>query len=137
MAVKRHRERCVAVTCEVDELESAAFSHHEQFERGTFTERILVGMTRNRAARRTPGSWALQDAKSRFSEVVRRAKTDGPQLVTVHGRDEVVVIAADEFRRLKGEPTGRALIDVLRGSPLGDVDLERNTIRSPVRRVQL
>jgi len=32
------------------------------------------------------GRWLLQDAKARFSELVRRAKTDGPQLVTVHGR---------------------------------------------------
>ena len=58
-----------------------------------------------RAARgRQPGHWLLQDAKARFSELVRRVRSEGPQHVTVHGRDEVVVISAEEFRRLKGEP---------------------------------
>jgi prevent-host-death family protein len=47
--------------------------------------------------------WPLQDAKARFSELVRRVRSEGPQHVTVHGRDEVVVVAADEFRRPKGE----------------------------------
>ena len=46
-----------------------------------------------------PG-WKLQDAKARFSEVVRRAREEGPQRVTVRGQDAVVVIAADEFERL-------------------------------------
>ena len=36
-------------------------------------------------------------------------RSEGPQHVTVHGRDEVVVIAAEEFRRLKGDLTGQAL----------------------------
>ncbi len=44
--------------------------------------------------------WKLQDAKARFSEVVRRARTEGPQRVTVRGQDAVVVIAADELERL-------------------------------------
>ena len=56
------------------------------------------------------GRWLLQDAKARFSELVRRVRSEGPQHVTVHGRDEVVVISAEEFRRLKGDLTGQALI---------------------------
>ena len=44
--------------------------------------------------------WTLQDAKARFSEVVRRARSEGPQRVTVRGHDAVVVIAADELERL-------------------------------------
>jgi prevent-host-death family protein len=75
----------------------------------------------------------LQDAKARFSEVVRRAKSDGPQIVTVRGRDEVVVVAAEEFRRLNGEPTGQALVNVLRKSPLRDRDLDHKSARSLVR----
>ena len=46
------------------------------------------------------GYWFLQDAKARFSELVRKVRSEGPQHVTVHGRDEVVIIAAEEFRRL-------------------------------------
>jgi prevent-host-death family protein len=44
--------------------------------------------------------WKLEDAKSRFSELVRRARDEGPQRVTVRGADAVVVIAAEEFDRL-------------------------------------
>lgn len=44
--------------------------------------------------------WKLQDAKARFSELVRRAQAEGPQRVTVRGHDAVVVIAADELERL-------------------------------------
>ena len=73
---------------------------------------------------RPPGHWVLQDAKARFSESVRRVHSDGPQHVTVHGRDEVVVISAEEFRRLKGERTGEALIAAMQASPYRDLDLE-------------
>src|SRR3979490_1989824 len=68
-------------------------------------------------ARRRPGHWLLQDAKARFSELVRKVRSEGPQHFTVHGRDEVVVIAAEEFRRLKGAVTGKALIDVGASAP--------------------
>ena len=67
---------------------------------------------------RSPISWKLEDAKARFSELVRRVRSEGPQHVTVHGRDEVVVIAAEEFRRLKGDLTGQALIAAMQASPL-------------------
>jgi prevent-host-death family protein len=83
------------------------------------------------------GRWLLQDAKARFSELVRRVRTDGPQLVTVHGREVVVVISAEEFRRLKGNPTGKALVDVLQASPLDDIDIEPRRERLPVRDIAL
>lgn len=46
-------------------------------------------------------SWQLQEAKNRFSEVVDEALTHGPQTVTRHGREVVVVLAIEEYRRLK------------------------------------
>lgn len=61
--------------------------------------------------------WPRQDAKARISEVVRRAHSDGPQHVTLHGRDAVVVVDADEFQRLRGQRTGQLLIDALQASP--------------------
>jgi len=70
------------------------------------------------------GHWLLQDAKARFSELVRRVRSDGPQHVTVHGRDEVVVVSAEEFRRLKGERSGDALIAAMQASPSLDIDIE-------------
>jgi len=84
-----------------------------------------------------PGHWLLQDAKARFSELVRRVRSEGPQHVTVHGRDAVVVIAAEEFRRLRGEQTGQALIDALQASPHRDIELAPPRAAMPVRDVSL
>ncbi len=78
-----------------------------------------------------PGYWSLQDAKARFSELVRSANIEGPQHVTVHGRDEVVVISAAEFRRLTGEPTGLALIEVMQKCPVSWEEWEKMMAREP------
>jgi len=83
------------------------------------------------------GRWRLQDAKARFSELVRRVRSEGPQHVTVHGRDEVVVIAAEEFARLKGEGTGALLIAALQAAPPGVPDVEPARAPMPVRHVSL
>jgi prevent-host-death family protein len=90
-----------------------------------------------RARGRLPGHWLLQDAKARFSELVRRVRSEGPQHVTVHGRDEVVVVSAEEFRRLKGERSGDALIAAMQASPHRDIDIEPKRDRMPVRGVDL
>jgi prevent-host-death family protein len=82
---------------------------------------------------RQSGRWLLQDAKARFSELVRRVRSEGPQHVTVHGRDEVVVIAAEEFRRLKGDLTGEALVAAMQASPYRDIDIEPRRAPMPVR----
>ena len=87
--------------------------------------------------RRQPGHWLLQDAKARFSELVRRVRSEGPQHVTVHCRDEVVVISAEEFRRLKGDLTGQALIAAMQASPHRDIHIEPRGVRTPVRDVAL
>jgi prevent-host-death family protein len=86
---------------------------------------------------RPPGRWLLQDAKARFSELVRRVRSEGPQRVTVHGRDEVVVISAEEFRRLKGERSGEALIAAMQASPYRDINIEPERSPMPVRDVKL
>jgi len=83
------------------------------------------------------GSWALQDAKARFSEVVRKAKTEGPQRITVHGREEVVIVSVEDYRRAKGQPTGEALVKLLHDSPLRNITIERTRTRGRVRDVKL
>jgi len=100
---------------------------------------ILVSMTRKAGAGAAPrtGRWALQDAKARFSEVVRKAKTEGPQRITVHGREEVVVVSVEEYRRAKGQPTGEALVKLLHDSPLREINMERSRTRGRVRKVEL
>ena len=75
---------------------------------------------------RSPG-WKLEDAKARFSEVVRRARSEGPQRVSVRGRDAVVVMAAGEFDRLHSHVADRlpfvAFMETLSGEGL---DLTRD-----------
>lgn len=91
----------------------------------------------SKVLRERPGTWHLRDAKAKLSEVINRAHTEGPQHVTVRGSREVVIVAAEEFRRLKGEITGRTLVDALASSPLRDVDFERLPYTPPVRDVEL
>lgn len=50
-------------------------------------------------------AWQLQTAKQKFSELVARALADGPQIVTRRGREVVVVLGIDEYRRLRGGET--------------------------------
>src|ERR1700719_3674532 len=91
----------------------------------------------SRKERRPAGHWLLQDAKARFSELVRRVRSEGPQHVTVHGRDEVVVISAEEFRPLKGDLTGELLIAAMQASPHRDINIEPRRTPMPVREVSL
>jgi len=89
---------------------------------------------RTTSSRSQPGNrWRLQDAKARLSEVVRQAQQRGPQRVTLHGRDAVVVVRADEFDRMQRPVSGRDIVAALAASPLTDVDFGRLTIKSPVR----
>jgi prevent-host-death family protein len=81
--------------------------------------------------------WILQDAKARLSEVVRRARSEGPQRVTIRGRDGVVVVAEEEFRRLKGEVTGAALVAAMQASPSRKIEIEPKRARMPVRKIDL
>lgn len=92
---------------------------------------------KTRARNGRAGYWLLQDAKARFSELVRKVRSEGPQHVTVHGRDEVVVIAAEEFRRLKGSETGQVLIEAMQASPHRGIDIEPKRAPMPVRDVSL
>lgn len=45
-------------------------------------------------------SWQIQDAKQRFSEMIRAVEHDGPQIITRHGEEVAVVLDIDEYHRL-------------------------------------
>ena len=80
--------------------------------------------------------WQVQEAKARFSELLRSAASD-PQTITVHGRPAAVVVAADEYDRLsekRGKPT---LTEFLRDSPLAGVELDLERDRSLPRNTGL
>ena len=98
---------------------------------------MTIGNRRTQRSRdELPNHWQLQNAKVRFSELVRRVRSAGPQHVTVHGRDEVVVISAEDFRRLNGEMTGQALVDALQSLPYRDLEIEPQRMPMPVRDVE-
>jgi antitoxin Phd len=83
-------------------------------------------------------SWQLQDAKARFSELFRRAKSEGPQYVTRQGKDAVVVLAAEEFDRLtirSRQP--RDLVRFFAESPLVGVEVNLERPRDVGRKVKL
>ncbi len=72
------------------------------------------------------GGWKLEDAKARFSEVVRRARSEGPQRVSVRGKDAVVVISVEELERLAPADTHRApLVTFMEGLHLDGLDITR------------
>ena len=72
--------------------------------------------------------WQLQEAKARFSEVFRLARERGPQRVTKHGREAVVVLPAEEYARLTlSEASTGTLAEFFAASPLrgSGIDLDR------------
>lgn len=73
--------------------------------------------------------WQLQDAKQRFSELIRAVEKDGPQVVSRHGREVAVVIDIDEYRRIKpADEPAMNFKDFLRSGPSFDeLDLERSS----------
>ena len=77
-------------------------------------------------------TWQLQEAKSRFSELVEETLTHGPQTVTRRGVEAVVVISLAEFKRMKHGGLKSVLLNAPRGEP---IDIERST--EPVREIAL
>lgn len=76
----------------------------------------------------------MQDAKARLSEVIRLAQTEGPQLVTIHGKATVTVEAVDPKISEKKIVTGKDLWEALRGDgPFFDWELEPRPLNSPSR----
>lgn len=73
--------------------------------------------------------WQVQDAKQRFSELVRQARRAGPQVVTRHGEEVAVVVSIEEYRRLTSDkPAFKQLL--LAAPDLGALELERSSERT-------
>jgi len=81
------------------------------------------------------GTWQLQEAKARLSEVIETSKKDGPQIITQRGVKSAVVVPFAEWeRRVKEEkPT---LLEILQSGPEGDLPVpsrESWRMRKPVK----
>jgi prevent-host-death family protein len=66
--------------------------------------------------------WQLQEAKNRFSEVVNKTLQEGPQIVTRHGVDSVVILSAKEYKKLIRPETD--LVTFFKQSPFYNIQLD-------------
>jgi prevent-host-death family protein len=70
-------------------------------------------------------TWQVQDAKSRFSELIERARADGPQIITRHGAERAVVLSIEDYRALAAhKPNFKT--HLLGGPKVDDFSIERN-----------
>ena len=79
--------------------------------------------------------WQLQEAKNRFSEVVNKAIEEGPQTVTRHGEEIVIILSKAEYNRLVKSQT--SLLEFFRQSPLVGIELELERDSSLPRDIDL
>ena len=79
--------------------------------------------------------WTVAEAKAKFSEVVQRARSGGPQTITKNGRPAAVVVGAEEWER-KTKPVGN-LVEFFARSPLRGSGLKTRRARGQPRRVEL
>jgi prevent-host-death family protein len=79
--------------------------------------------------------WTVAAAKAKFSQVIDRAQSDGPQTITRHGRTVVVIVAATEWDR-KTKRVGN-LAEFFATSPLRGSRLQVRRFKDRPRRVEL
>jgi prevent-host-death family protein len=66
--------------------------------------------------------WQIQDAKNKLSEVIQRALTQGPQVITKHGEKTVVVISYAEYKKFTQSQS--SFSEFFRSSPLAGIELD-------------
>ena len=79
-------------------------------------------------------TWQLQEAKAKFSEVVRMAETE-PQIVTMRGRPVVVIVSHQKYLKLRNPST--SFLDLMQNSPWADAEIEVERDRSEAREIYL
>ena len=93
-----------------------------------------------KAARTKPvaPSWQVQTAKARFSEVFRRARSEGPQLITRQGKEGVVMISHEQFDQLVSRShQPKSIVQFFRESPFVGVELKLERDRDEGRDIEL
>lgn len=82
--------------------------------------------------------WQVQTAKARFSELFRKARTEGPQRVTKQGKEAVIVLSVEEYDKLAGKKKRhQSFLEFLQQSPLRGVELDLERNKSPMRDIEL
>lgn len=90
------------------------------------------------STKRQSPPWQLQTAKAQFSELFRRARTEGPQIVTRQGKEQVVVLPLEQFAQLtKRVRHPKSLVKFFAESPLSDVRLDLSRDVDSGREIEL
>jgi prevent-host-death family protein len=76
-------------------------------------------------------TWSVAQAKAKFSEVIEKAKSEGPQTITRNGRKAAVLVAAEEWERKTKPKYKESLLEFFQNSPLrgSGINLERLPLR--------
>jgi prevent-host-death family protein len=82
-------------------------------------------------------TWTVAQAKARLSEVIDKARHDGPQAITRHGKNAVVVVDAALWERTQKRERRGSFADFLRNSPLHASSLEVTRLPGGIREVDL
>ena len=97
-----------------------------------------VASTPDRKLTAAGEAWQIQSAKARFSEVFRRARTEGPQRITRQGKEGVVMVAEEQYEQLVGKShQPKSLVQFFRASPLVGVELDLERDRDAGRDIEL
>ena len=70
-------------------------------------------------------SWQVQDAKTHFSELMERARSEGPQTITRHGAERAVLLSIEDYRKLTG-PHSDFKAHLLGGPKVDEFEIERD-----------
>jgi prevent-host-death family protein len=79
--------------------------------------------------------WQLQEAKNKFSRLVEKARYEGPQFVTRHGKETVVVISVEDYQKMVKPKSN--LFNFIQSSPLSKISLIIERDKSMARDIEL
>ena len=79
--------------------------------------------------------WQLQEAKNKFSSVVEQAQNEGPQIISKHGKEAVIILSIEEYRKIM-KPEGN-LFQFMQKSPFHGVELDISRDKTTPRNISL
>ena len=80
-------------------------------------------------------TWQLQEAKNKFSKLVEKARHEGPQFVTKHGKESVVVLSVEEYQKIIKPKSN--LFHFIQSSPLSKISIDIERDKNVFRDIEL
>ncbi|MCF6299508.1 MAG: type II toxin-antitoxin system Phd/YefM family antitoxin [Proteobacteria bacterium] len=80
-------------------------------------------------------TWQLQEAKSKFSQLVDKAMQHGPQIVTKHGDEAVVILSIEDYKKMMSPELD--LLEFFNDSPLRGLELDLDRLKDLPRDMEL